>query len=308
MIRGNIRHIAFMCSKTLWAMGTMVILALGACQKTEQKPHSTGKPYEVLIVAADSCGERATAALLDTPVEGLPQEEPLFDGHFCRTKDFDKTMQRAHSIVIIDITENATDSVSITEEHDVYAHPQLIVRIKAPTLAEYEEQTLYGEAGREICRLLEGQERRTALAQLRKHHLEQSEAIIERSLGARMLIPDGLTAMKRGEDFIWLSNNRADEMQNIVIFKGENTDSALQRNIPGETDDMYMRTVLTIPDKTHGGLTRGLWDIQGDAMGGPFVARTVGGVTAMAFVYAPGKKKRNMIRQLETALHTLNKQ
>ena len=58
--------------------------------------------------------------------------------------------------------------------------------------------------------------------------------------------------------------------------------------------------------------TRGLWKIlDGEAMGGPFVSLTrldqVNGrvVTAEAFLYAPGQKKRNALRQIEAILYSL---
>lgn len=58
--------------------------------------------------------------------------------------------------------------------------------------------------------------------------------------------------------------------------------------------------------------TRGLWKIyNGEAMGGPFVSLTrldpVNGrvVTAEVFLYAPGQKKRNAMRQLEAILYSL---
>lgn len=58
--------------------------------------------------------------------------------------------------------------------------------------------------------------------------------------------------------------------------------------------------------------TRGLWKIlDGEAMGGPFVSLTrldqVNGrvVTAEAFLYASGQKKRNALRQLEAILYSL---
>ena len=58
--------------------------------------------------------------------------------------------------------------------------------------------------------------------------------------------------------------------------------------------------------------TRGLWKIlDGEAMGGPFVSLTrldqVNGrvVTAEAFLFAAGQKKRNALRQIEAILYTL---
>jgi len=57
---------------------------------------------------------------------------------------------------------------------------------------------------------------------------------------------------------------------------------------------------------------RGLWYMENDMMGGPFVSharvdRPNGRVVVVeGFVYAPEKKKRDMMRQLEAALYTLN--
>lgn len=56
-------------------------------------------------------------------------------------------------------------------------------------------------------------------------------------------------------------------------------------------------------------LYRGLWEMKNDAMGGPFVARTLSfgnkTLTIEGFVYAPGQKKKNKLRQLEAVLYTL---
>ena len=58
-------------------------------------------------------------------------------------------------------------------------------------------------------------------------------------------------------------------------------------------------------------ITRGLWEMEGDAMGGPFVSHSIVDssrrriIVAEGFVYAPGMKKRNLLRQLEASLYTL---
>jgi hypothetical protein len=63
-------------------------------------------------------------------------------------------------------------------------------------------------------------------------------------------------------------------------------------------------------------LQRGLWEMVGDAMGGPYVARTLylptpgkelqaGVFTIFTFVYAPESTKRNKMRQLEAVLYTI---
>ena len=83
---------------------------------------------------------------------------------------------------------------------------------------------------------------------------------------------------------------------------------------------MYMTTerriAPTVKTIRVGGRTivemRGLWQMEGDIMGGPFVSHTIVDtlrgrtITAEAFVYAPGEEKRNIIKRMEAALYTLS--
>ena len=57
--------------------------------------------------------------------------------------------------------------------------------------------------------------------------------------------------------------------------------------------------------------TRGLWKMENDFMGGPFVNYTIwdedGNRTVVVdgFVYAPGKDKRNYVMELEAIIQSL---
>ena len=69
-------------------------------------------------------------------------------------------------------------------------------------------------------------------------------------------------------------------------------------------------TPITLNGK-YCGVMRGLWRMQGDMMGGPFVSHTRLDeknhrvVVAEGFVYAPETDKRNFMRRIEAALFTL---
>ena len=93
-------------------------------------------------------------------------------------------------------------------------------------------------------------------------------------------------------------------------------DSVMKVNIPGDRADQWMETdrrTVMMDDITRPDLivVRGLWDMRNDAMGGPFVsyfyADTVRNrfLVVEGFVFAPDKKKRPIIRQLEAALQTV---
>ena len=77
----------------------------------------------------------------------------------------------------------------------------------------------------------------------------------------------------------------------------------LRTNMPGETDSMYM-TIPVLSEK-------GLWEMKGDAMGGPYVMRRIrlrktgDEIIIIGFVYAPEMKKKILIKQLEAAISTI---
>lgn len=187
------------------------------------------------------------------------------------------------------------------------------------------------KAGHRLTSLLTRAEINTAISTLRAGSNRKAESSIRRMFGWDMRIPAEMKAGKTGRNFIWLSDNRPDRMRNICVYSYGGTtldahralaarDSVMGLNIPGELDGMYMQTTpgsVTAGLATEYGRTvmisRGLWEMRNDAMGGPFVSlSTVDSVNsrvivAEAFVYAPGTNKRNLIRSAEAALYTLGR-
>ena len=96
-------------------------------------------------------------------------------------------------------------------------------------------------------------------------------------------------------------------------------DSVMKINIPGGPEGSYMGTQEVDPPVFTGmnvkgkfaAEIRGLWEIKGDVMGGPFVSLTrldevnQRVVTVEVFVYAPEVDKRNLLRHNEAALYSL---
>jgi hypothetical protein len=56
---------------------------------------------------------------------------------------------------------------------------------------------------------------------------------------------------------------------------------------------------------------RGVWSVEHDFMGGPFISYTFVDprnnqiLTLMGYVYHPNKKKRNLLRQLEAIIYSV---
>ncbi|MBQ3633302.1 MAG: DUF4837 family protein, partial [Paludibacteraceae bacterium] len=139
---------------------------------------------------------------------------------------------------------------------------------------------------------------------------------------------------------IWSCNNKGPMRKDVVVYSYPYTsqeqfgieslirmrDAVLGRIVSAQVEGSHMgtefkhfppvtRSVAALRDSTggfYGMETRGLWKIlDGEAMGGPFVSLTrldqVNGrvVTAEAFLFAAGQKKRNAMRQQEAILYTL---
>ncbi len=293
---------------------------LTACQsRSGLLPKSGGRPYEVLLTGDQ---DSIVYQMLTTDVEALPQPEPSFDVSTTSATTLNTITQSARNIVMLSIDSTVYSQVRLKMERNVYASPQLILHIYAPSISALRaKQDLLGRKVRDI--LLQNEMENT-VAQLKTHRNVKMEKMLQHRLGITIWIPADMTASKWGRNFVWLSNNTTSGMQSICIYtlpqkiiKKNITsevfthirDSVMRENIKGETDSMYMQTVTE--SLIFRQFIRGLWTMKGDAMGGPFVCRIKTDsihqrlIITEAFVYAPETKKRNLIRQSEAVLFTL---
>lgn len=289
-------------------------VTLAACNRGKQTmlPDSGGRPYEVVVIG-DS--DSILYKVLSAPVGSLPQPEPSFDVSMGAAMN--ATLRLARNIVVIE-ADAKLNQIKVKYERNIYAEPQLIVRISTPSTAALKNAMQLQKAADDIRNLIKRNEMKNALMRLELKHNKKMEAEVRQMFGIDMRIPADMQASRKGKDFIWISNDSPTAMTNICIYTSENRDSVMQTNIKGETDDMYMTTVegsvvtteLTV-DKSVRTVRRGLWEMHGDAMGGPFVQHIIKRgdkqrtIVAEAFVYAPGTKKRNLLLNTEAALYTI---
>lgn len=307
-------------TETVFYAIVALLLFISCSGNSSLKPTSGGRPYSVLTVGdVDS----TLFAVLSKEVKALPQPEPSFDIAEINEQDFNATWRLSRNIVIVHIDSLRYLSAQIRQEKDVYAHPQLVTYINAPT-----KNALKIFATKNAERLnnqLTAFEMGIRIAALKVKHNPKTEEKIRQLFGIDMFIPTDMQASKQGKDFIWLSNNAINRMLNLCIYKLKGIvdhnfiavrDSVMRTNIKGETDDMYMTTVpcSCYISQTRIGpnssiVIKGLWEMHGDAMGGPFVSRVIhsNGATYIveAFVFAPETKKRNLLKQIESTLYTI---
>ncbi len=293
-----------------WAWLAVAAATVCSCSTDGPLPSSSSLAYEVVVTGE---GDSTLCALLSTDTEGLPQREPLFDVSEHPGADYAASELRlARSIVDVDIDAYIYNKVEMKWRTNVYARPQIVVSLTAPSQRLLDEYI--AKNGHKIVALLSRFERRVAMARLEKEDNPRARSLIREMFGVEMKVPARMLSSKKGKGFVWLSDNAASAMTNICVFWGSNIDSTLAANIKGEQPQMQMRIVRGTVGRSIGDsltVSRGLWEMEGDAMGGPFVAHTVttgnDSLTALTFVYAPGRSKRNLLRELESALFTLRK-
>lgn len=261
------------------------------CSCTDGKkgrlPASIGQPYEVVL---EGDTENIVEDILTKEVPALPQAEPL-----CNLIKVKRGQSKgSYLLVKTRIIVDTNKKFAVKLSHDENATPQNIIRITA-------------SSSEELRKRLNGEKLRLLIDSLEKQHLvsviqqnPEKQKLVKKRFGISMKVPASIDAQKEGKDFLWLSNNAARGMQNLLFFHAntqQQVDSILRKNMLGETDQMYM----TIPHLAE----RGLWEMKGDAMGGPYVMKRKGSLIVIGFVYAPEMNKRNLMKQLEAVLTTI---
>lgn len=306
-------------TKSIFFVFLALCLSFVSCTSNSGKPASSNRQYEVILFGD---ADNILARELSTPVEGLPQEEPCFDVTKANTAEPSQWQKLGRALVFVKVDKKAKEA-KVRWEEDVYAKPQIVAYITAPDTNTLRKTVLNNK--RRIKNRLEAFEIVSTIKSVRKNGNEKAEDEILRDFGIEMRIPADLKASKHGENFLWLSNNTNEGLENICVYAVEGhpadfkhvRDSVMARNIPGETKYAHMETYKTWTGqrqltgqrvRTYQTLHHGLWDMKDDAMGGPFVTleirRAAYTLYIEGFVYAPESKKRNKMRRLEACVLT----
>ena len=311
-----------------------------ATAKTSKKkkpllmPNATGLPYEMLVVMDDAQWERplgrAVFNVLDTDVPGLPQSERSFRISRVDPSAFNSNMFRImRNVIKVDI-QNIYSQPKFKFARNVYSYPQMVMTLQAPDEASLAE---YINANQQsIIDFFTKAEMNREIENLREKHNPDVSRLAEEILDVDIWVPWEVNRFKKGKDFLWASTNIGKKDMSIVLYSypytDKNTftleyflqkrDSVMKVNIPGGPEGSYMTTnhdYVYVEDGTVRGkyaqIARGLWRVQGDRMGGPFVSHSrvdeVNGrvVVAEAFIYAPESLKRDFLRRMEAALYTV---
>ena len=319
--------------KFLFSISLLIALVLTSCEQSVFTPKSSGRPYEMLVVIDKDMWERpagrAIYDVLDTNVPGLPQCERSFRISNVAPEHFDRILKICRNVITIDIQPIYTQP-KLKFVRDIFASPQVIMTIQAPSedgLAEFVTRNK-----QVILDFFVKTEMNREIVQLKKKHSRIIADKVDSIFGCTVCVPTDLQRFKLGKDFLWSSTDRATSDMNFVMYsypyRDTNTftldyfvhkrDSVMKLNIPGARPRMYMATDARFVDVKNINVkgeyameARGLWQMEGDMMGGPFVSHArvdqANGrvVVVEGFIYSPDRLNRNLIRMMEASLYTL---
>jgi len=319
-----------------WSFLALLVIVLNGCISTDRTlPAVSGTQFELLVVMNDTAWKapvgRQLSEFLSQDMAAMPQAEPVLVVHQCNKVEFTDVLKSARNILFVEIGDKYTRT-KISYSKDRWAYPQAVVRITSPD--DTTLQASIKQYGKFVVDYFVKAERERQIAFNKSYINENAKAEIEKIFGIQIDIPQGISKAVKKKDFYWITNNQAGLRQDIVIYSYPYTDkkmfskealisrrdSVMKANIPGELKGSYMATEVKYDDPLFNEIwinegycaeVRGLWRMMnGAAMGGPFYSHTrldevnQRVITVDAFVFGPGHKKRNAIRQLEAVVFT----
>ena len=303
------------------------------CKNTKALlPNVSGKAGEVIVVIEKADWEgnlgNGVRELLACDCPYLAQKEPLYTLVNVAPGGFGDLLKIHRNIVFFTINPGV-DSTGVFYRHDVWASPQCLVQVSA---RNSEEAAGYIESdGKNIVSFIEQAERDRVI----RNSIRYEERIIAEKVGETFggspHFPMGYKIKKLTPDFAWIADEKQYTIQGVLIYRypatGDENELTLDRiiakrneslkvNVPGMFENTWMTTGVYMPPQIEFlryrgrsfAQVRGLWEVENDFMGGPFVSHSFYSpdgeyvIVTEAFVYAPKYDKRQYLRQVESIL------
>lgn len=313
-----------------------ISMVIVSCTTKPQAASKTaiGMPYEAFVL----CNNDAWASGIDSAlyrsvgarVAGLPRPESYFYilGH--KSPSEASTMDRKYANLISVNIDPVYTEPTLQVEDNVYARPQVVVSINAPTVQS--AKLFIEEYGAEIAGHLEIGERNRSLADSYRSSTPKLMEQFKRHTGIDMHIPAGFGRANSGDrSLLWFMRDYEKKAQYIFAFSQkyngpEDFEGAtLERMIinklavvhsdkPGSRMTISQNAPIYWSEVVANGRLwyelRGCWEVTFDQMGGPFVSFSTldeerGIVTTILFaLYAPEEAQRGLMGELEYLIYT----
>jgi hypothetical protein len=264
------------------------------------------------------------------PAVGLTMDEPIFSINHVPPQVFTGTIRNMRAILYVE-----KDSLNLGHlKTDMYATPQRIGVIKGRT--EEEIMANIDTTAQEIIASFKNLEIREA--QRRFKRSLSKETVLKDKFGITMTIPSAFKVVKQEDNFVWIETQIPKGTMNIIAyempehsFANDSTfvndlvqmrDSIGSKYVPGPDIPgkiTYMRCDPAFSPHIFatevGGKKavelRGIWDIKGYPMAGPFLTYVINDkendrkMVIEGFTFAPSTNKRDYMFELEAIMRTI---
>lgn len=327
-----------------------VSILLFSCdpEKTTVKPAHTGAAGEIIVICPDSVWNNGLDSsmidLFEYYLPMLPRPEVAFNvGHYT-PEQFTMIIERHRNVFVIK-TDNKRPENQATYNlyKDRWAKNQIALEIEAKNTSEAIKKL--EEHQQEIIDVINRKENERLAGIFGTYPAKGAMSVVKKSFDISLTFPKGFEVSKEGENFMWLKREKSRNLggnmyyviQNLTIYthpyssEASFADSSLlaQRdqfvsNIPGPSEGSYMTTVYAFEDMdlypigkdvnidgNYGRELRGLWKMENDFMGGPFVSVSTYDeknkriITIDGQVFGPKFDKREYLRELESIIYSI---
>ena len=263
------------------------------------------------------------------PVDGLPQEEPLFTLNQYPPKIFEGFARKSRNIIIV----QKSDKTGYSHQVDQFAKPQQVFYV-------------FGKNNEDILKILE-QKSSEIISKIKASDIIENQIRLKKSVvsdeqvrnkfGVALTLGYGYKYDMVEDDFLWIRkqfNNGAsynsilvDQVPYETIEKDHNIvnnivqmrDSIGKKFIHGTLPNTWMITEpayapYLFETKVSGRnayLTKGTWDLKNDFMAGPFVNYAIKDennnryLILEGFTFHPSKSKRDLVFELESIIQSV---
>lgn len=314
----------------------VLLIAFTSCKNsTSLQSQCSGKSYEILCVMKkgqweSSIGDTIRNCFTAT-MDVLPQDEPIFNLFSVPLSAFGSQLKTHRNILEIKIDKRRKKSI-IYIKRDFMAKQQVYVSVVCPNEKEF--LNFFEVNKTKLMDIFLDAELSRNKIYFEKYTDVKIFNAMKSNYGYSLRVPAGYRINKDTLGFVWISQETPKDSRGIFIYSFDYTsqdqfsteniiakrNEMLKRFVPGALPKSYMITATDYPfvtkkieqDSCYTMEVRGLWKVQGDFMGGPFVnlsilnEKTNKIVCIDGYVYAPSDNKRIIMRQVEAVIKTIS--
>ncbi len=265
--------------------------------------------------------------ILAAPVDGLPQDEPLFSMKQMPSEVFSGFTTKNRVVLMV-----KSGASEFKVEEDVYAKPQKVIVISGNS--DEDIISVLNENAKKIVSEFKNTEISEKQRRIKKSL--HKVTTIENNLGITLNFPTAYRIAKEVDKFFWIRKDITTGSMNLMIYQvplsaiqeGDDAvnqvikirDSIGEKHIPGEKEGSYLITEQAyspfffkeIIDNKPAFVTKGTWEVKGVIMGGPFINYAIEDkindryIIAEGFTFAPSVQKRDFMFELEAIIKSIH--